>query len=364
MHNSSLAAAAGLIASAMACSRVAYKAGGASNRITIGRSLDFVVDTNTTIWAFPAGLRRFGGVSGNPFTWRSRYGSVTAVALDEVYTEGVNSEGLTGSAMYLDQIDYGARVGRVPGMFVGVWMQYFLDMYATVAEAAKDSCPSEGGEQKFQVVETSLRREFSAGVHLSISDTKGDNLILEFVEGKLKCHHSPNYTVVTNEPSFAQQLAIDAYWKPLSNYTLPGTSTPADRFARLSHYNRIIPPAVDLEIAISNTAGMIRAVSTPIKDQDLEEDGNGDEDEDEDASAPEVWPTLWRMFTDTLDKIVFYESATSPMNFWYDVGALNLTKGASVTRLSLADVSWRKRVGDVTDKFEPVPDNECIWTVC
>lgn len=110
---------------------------------------------------------------------------------------------------------------------------------------------------------------------------------------------------------------------------------------------------------------MIRAVSTPIKDQDLEEYDNEDEDEEnEDASAPEVWPTLWRMFTDTLDMLVFYESATSPMNFWYDVSALNLTKGASVTRLSLADVSWRKRVGDVTDKFEPVPDNECIWTAC
>lgn len=239
MHNSSLAAAAGLIGGAMACSRVTYKAGGASNRITIGRSLDFVVDTNTTIWAFPAGLRRFGGVSDNPFTWRSRYGSVTAVGLDEVYTEGVNTEGLTGSAMYLDQIDYGARVGSVPGMFVGVWMQYFLDMYATVAEAAKDSCPSEGGEEKFQVVETSLRQDFSAGVHLSISDTNGDNLILEFVEGKLKCHHSPNYTVVTNEPSFAQQLAIDAYWKPLSNYTLPGTSTPAGSFLLVENSAKI-----------------------------------------------------------------------------------------------------------------------------
>lgn len=104
---------------------------------------------------------------------------------------------------------------------------------------------------------------------------------------------------------------------------------------------------------------MIRAVSTPMVDLDTE-----DEDEDEEAAATEVWPTLWRMFTDTLDKIVFYESATSPMSFWYDVSEFNLTEGAQVTKLSLVDVPWRKRVGDVTDKFEPVPDNECIWTVC
>ncbi|KAF7550691.1 hypothetical protein G7Z17_g5560 [Cylindrodendrum hubeiense] len=355
MHNSSLAVAASLLGAVIACSRVTYKAG-VNNRITIGRSMDFFTLPNTTIWAFPAALRRFGGVSDNPFTWTSRYGSVSAVVLDQIYTEGINTEGLTGSSIYLENTDYGERVEIRPGMFAGIWMQYFLDMYASVAEAASDYCHGEGGKEKFQVVGLSLLQDHPMSLHLSFSDTKGDNLILEFVKGKLKCHHSRKYNVVTDEPSFDKQLAIDSYWSPISKYSLPGTSLAADRFARLSHYNRLIPRAPDLETAVSFTAGMIRAVSTPIKYVESE-------DEENDGPA-EVWPTLWRMFTDTLDKIVFYESATSPMNFWYNVNELNLTKGATVTMLSLVDVPWRKRVGDVTDKFEPVPDNECIWTAC
>ncbi|KAH7176665.1 nucleophile aminohydrolase [Dactylonectria macrodidyma] len=354
MHNSSsLAAAACLVSSAMASSRVAYKAG-VDNRITIGRSMDFLTDTNTTIWTFPPALRRYGGVSGNPFTWTTRYGSVSAVVLDQVYVEGLNTEGLSGSAMYTAGSGHGERVESRDGMFENLWMQYFLDMYASVAEAASDYCPSEGGEEKFQVVGRSLLEGIDMGLHVTLSDKKGDNLILEFIKGKLKCHRSRKYNVVTNMPSFDKELAIDALWSPVSEYALP------DRFVRLSHYNSLVPQAPDLETAVAYTAGMIRAVSTPMIDLDAE-DENGDEDEE--AGTTEVWPTMWRMFTDTLDKVVFYESATSPMSFWYDVSELNLTEGAQVTRLPLVDMPWRKRVGDVTDKFEPVSDNECIWTV-
>ncbi|KAK7432827.1 hypothetical protein QQZ08_000690 [Neonectria magnoliae] len=352
MHSSSssssssslLAVAAGLIASVAACSRVVTH-NPADDRVTVGRTLDFAAD-NTTIWTFPAGLRRFGGVSGNPFTWTSRFGSVTAVVLDQVYSEGLNSEGLAGSVLFGQESDYGDRdLGR-PGLFVGLWLQYFLDSYASVADAEAACCT---GEEEFQVRTRSIVEDVDTSLRLSLSDTTSDNLVLEFVKGKLVCHHSSDYTVVTDEPSFADQLSLEKDWASDSNASLPGTSQPTDRFIRLSHYNREIPLAEDQEEAVSNTAGMIRAVSTPMTKDD---------------ATSEAWPTLWRMVTDTLDKVVFYESATSPATFWYDVNKLNLTEGAEVTVMDLVNVPWWKRVGDMTDKFEPVAENECIWTVC
>ena len=50
-------------------------------------------------------------------------------------------------------------------------------------------------------------------LHLSISDANGDNAIFEYVNGKLKIHHDPSYTVMTNSPVFDEQLAINQYWK-------------------------------------------------------------------------------------------------------------------------------------------------------
>jgi choloylglycine hydrolase len=214
----------GICSYADACSRVTYNAG--NDRITIGRSVDFVADTNTTIFAFPAGLARSGGVGDRPFNWTSKYGSITTLMYDKAYTEGVNSEGLTGSTLYLGDSEFEKRDPDRPGMFVGLWMQYFLDMYATVSEAARDICPGSGHEP-FQVVVKSVVPGVKTNLHLSFTDPSGDNLIMEYVKGKLTCWQSENYTVMTNEPTFDQQLAIDAYWGPIANSSLPGTARPA-----------------------------------------------------------------------------------------------------------------------------------------
>jgi choloylglycine hydrolase len=203
---------------------VTYNAG--NDRYLIGRSVDFVADTNTTIYAFPAGLSRNGGIDDYPFNWTSKYGSVTALMYDKAYTEGVNSEGLAGSTLYLGDSEFEPRNSSRPGMFVGLWMQYFLDTYATVADAARAYCPGNGTEP-FQVVVKSIVPTVQTNLHLSFSDPSGDNVIMEFAKGKLTCYQSVNYTVMTNEPTFDQQLAIDAYWGPIANSSLPGTARPA-----------------------------------------------------------------------------------------------------------------------------------------
>lgn len=210
---------------AQACSRVTYSA--SDDRVVVGRSMDFVAETNTTFFAYPAGLKRTGSsIEANGYNWTSKYGSMTALMYGRAHIDGVNEKGLTGSCLYLDDSVYEKRDKSIPSMWIGHWLQYFLDQYATVEEVAKAVCPGRG-KSPFQVVPTSLVPGVKSYGHLSYSDPSGDNLIMEYAKGKLTCYHSSNYTVMTNEPTFDQQLAINSYWAPIAESALPGTSRPA-----------------------------------------------------------------------------------------------------------------------------------------
>lgn len=218
-------AAASMPWAALACSRVVYHAQ-VDDRIVIGRSMDFVQDTNTTIWAFPAGMKRNGAIEDNPAEWTSKYGSITALMYDIVYSEGMNTEGLTSSILYLGGSEYGERNSSEPGIFIGLWLQYVLDNYATVEETVNDLCSG----QKIQVVKKAFLDGVNSVGHLIVTDKGGDNVIMEYIDGKLNCFHSREYDVVTNEPTYPEQLAINTYWEPISNWTLPGSARPAGKF--------------------------------------------------------------------------------------------------------------------------------------
>lgn len=125
-------------------------------------------------------------------------------------------------------INYGVRNTSIPGLPIGWWLQYFLDSYPTVAAAATD-LRTTSGQAKFQVVTEALVPGVSSTGHLSLTDKSGDSLIMEFLGGELVTHHGTQYDVMTNDPTYEQQLAINEYWAPISNFSLPGTDTPAGK---------------------------------------------------------------------------------------------------------------------------------------
>ena len=238
-----LTALHGLVSSTLpftdGCSRVNYNSGEAdNNRIMVGRSMDWVENTNSSLWLFPAGMSRQGHAGNNSLSWTSKYGSVIQSMYDIATVDGMNSQGLVGNVLYLADGNYGARNDSIPGLSLGLWEQYFLDNYATVAEAVDDLFTA-SGEMKFQIAAKEIVPGTPSLGHLALTDPTGDSAIMEYLAGQLVVHHSPKYTVMTNEPQYDQQLAINAYWEAISNYSLPGTDRPADRFARLSHYVRV-----------------------------------------------------------------------------------------------------------------------------
>jgi choloylglycine hydrolase len=63
----------------------------------------------------------------------------------------------------------------------------------------------------FTILAPPLPNGYRAGLHLSLSDATGDSAILEYINGKLVIHHGSQYRVMTNSPTFDQQLALNVY---------------------------------------------------------------------------------------------------------------------------------------------------------
>ncbi|MBX8814609.1 linear amide C-N hydrolase, partial [Ochrobactrum sp. MR34] len=85
-----------------------------------------------------------------------------------------------------------------PGLTIAAWAQYVLDNYATVEEAVTAL-----KDEPFTIVTDKVPGESRlATLHLSISDASGDSAIIEYIDGKQVIHHSREYQVMTNSPTF------------------------------------------------------------------------------------------------------------------------------------------------------------------
>ena len=315
-----------------ACSRLLYETG--TGTYIVGRSMDWNdPKAETDLWTFPSGMQRDGGIGKNPVSWTSKYGSVVASFYDAATVDGINEKGLAGNVLYLAESEYGdpAKIGK-PTISIGAWLQYFLDNYATVKEAvdAMQDAP-------FTVVAPLLPNGRAASGHLSISDASGDSAIFEYLDGELVIHHGPEYRVMTNSPTYDQQLALNAYWDLIGgDKMLPGTISAGDRFVRLSYNLKSSPKFKDRDIAVASTFSQIRAISVPLGMSDPEH--------------PNISSTLWRTVTDHDAKRYYFESAIFPSVFWVDLAKVDLNPGASPMVLSIE--RGKPLAGEVSEHFE------------
>ncbi len=313
-----------------ACTRFIYTTG--SDGYIVGRSMDWMQDPGTNLWAFPKGMKRDGGVGDGSISWTSKYGSVVSSFYDVATVEGMNDAGLVANTLYLTETDYGdAKASGKPLISVGAWTQYALDNYATVAEAV-DALSKE----PFAIVAPTLPNGSAAGGHLSLADKTGDSAIFEYLDGKLVIHHDPKYTVMTNSPTFEKQLALSAYWEAIGGMNfLPGTIKSPDRFVRTSWALNAAPKETDERLAVATAFSLIRAVSVPLGIKDKEE--------------PNIASTIWRSVSDIGQKRYYFESSYSPTIFWVDIDKLDLSESAKPREL---DLSTRPIIaGEASAKF-------------
>jgi penicillin V acylase-like amidase (Ntn superfamily) len=333
-----LAAAALVLAAAQiaeACTRVLWN----DNKLAVvaARTMDWPESTDPILTAFPRGMSRDGGRAGaavavaqNPAKWTSKYASLVTTIYGIGTADGFNERGLGAHMLYLSGPDFGARDASKPGVQAGLWAQYALDNAATVTEAL-------AALDNIQVVMVSARGH-DANVHLALEDAAGDSAIIEYIGGKPVVHHGRQFTIMTNDPAYDEQLALLKtlnFSHPSSDMPLPGNVNPRDRFARADYYLALLPAPKDEREAIAGMFAIARNVSVPF-------------------GAPYakfgIYNTEYRTVMNLTDKRYYFELTTAPNVIWADLLQMNLAPGAPAMVLNPDDIALS---GDVTDRFKP-----------
>lgn len=323
----------GIFNNAQACSRVIHMSEDGTHVVT-GRNMDWFEDIESNLWLFPRGMKRDGAIGENKAQWKSKYGSVIAAGFDTATTDGLNEKGLMVNMLYLGESDFGKRDKSRPGVSWSVYTQYLLDNYATVAEAVNAE-----KDDHIQVVASPLPGSAPKPptLHFSLSDATGDSAIFEHLDGKLVIHHGKEYNVMTNSPTYDQQIALNAYWETVGGEAmLPGTHRSSDRYVRASFYEKKLPDPKNDRQAMANVMSVMRNVSVPF--------GTINPDE------PNIAPTIWRTAADHVRNIYYFESTLSPNIIWVQLNKLDFNTGMPVKKLDL--IGNYEIAGDVSDQFK------------
>jgi penicillin V acylase-like amidase (Ntn superfamily) len=324
------------VSAAYACTRVLWN----DNKLAVvsGRTMDWPESTEPKLMVFPAGIERNGAKVGaeivvkeNPAEWTSKYGSLVTTIYGIGTIDGINERGLGVHLLYLNATDFGARDATKPGVQAALWGQYALDNAATVAEALALL-------DKVQVVMAEARGH-KANVHLAMEDASGDSAIIEYIGGKPVVHHGRDYRIMTNDPTYDEQLALLKeldFSNPSSEMPLPGNVNARDRFQRAAYYSALLPEPKDARSAAAGILAIMRNVSVPF-------------------GAPYkgfgIYNTEYRTAMDLTDRRYFFELTTSPNVIWADLSTFDLSPGASVLTLDPDNIDLS---GNVSGKFEKV----------
>ncbi len=246
----------------------------------------------------------------------------------------MNEKGLVANMLVLAGTSYSEAKDAKNLLTVAAWVQYFLDNFATVDEAVAAM-----KKDPVTVVSSAIPgSDWFATLHVSLSDARGDSAIFEYINGKLEIHHGRHYQVMTNDPSFDEQLAIQAYWQGIGGTTfLPGTNRSADRFARASFYIHAIPKTANPELADAQVMSVLNNVSVPMGITT--------------PGQPNISNTRWRTVADQTTLRYYFHDVATPNAFWVDLKQADLKPGAPVLRLRLE--KQQVYAGNVLKDFKP-----------
>lgn len=313
------------------CSRVLWAA--EDGQVFVGRTQDWTERADSAFRVYPRGIERTGAVAENPHTWISKYGSVALSAYNSGTHEGVNEKGLSAHALYLaGESDYGKRDPKREAIGIMQWVQYYLDNFATVAEAVE--------AQKsfaFQIEPLILPNGFPTLVHVSLSDKSGDSAVIEYIGGQARIYHDKRFTVMSNEPTYDKQIEnLKRYRTFGGDLPLPGERTPSDRFVRAAYYVNGLSKPANQEEGAAYMFSVIRNVSVPF--------GLGDPD------RPNIASTIFRTVQDLTGGRYYFESTYAPNVVWLDLSKLDFSQGRPEM-----DLQVEKRIfsltGDVTSQL-------------
>jgi penicillin V acylase-like amidase (Ntn superfamily) len=325
---------------AEACSRATWC--GSNGDVVTGRSMDWPYDFNTHFYIIPRDELNVGLKGG--YSWKSKYGAVVLAGalnsggpINGVF-DGLNERGLGVNMLYLAETDFGpAATSSSRKISWAAWLQYVVSNFATVNEAL-----AEIKKNPITLVPVNFGPGSAAhpSVHLSLTDASGDSAIMEYLKGRLVVHHSKDYQVMTNSPTYDKQLTLNAYWSRMDgSKMLPGSHQSEDRFVRASYYlKRLGTEITDRRREIAGVLSIMRNISVPWGAAD--------------PLLPNIAPTYWRSVQDHTRKHYYFESALSPFIVMVDLAKLDLSPGSGVRSIALEGSEGLSLIGEISGAFK------------
>jgi len=163
------------------------------------------------------GTSRRSRVEPGGLAWTARYGSVTFNQFGrDNPTTGMNEKGLMISLMWLDGTAYPPLDAR-PATGILEWIQYNLDMHASVAEFVADA--------------GTVRPTSPTPIHYLFADATGDAAVVEFLGGRLVLHRGATLPVGALANTIYDD-SVRAFEAAKRSGTVPAGGGSLDRFVR------------------------------------------------------------------------------------------------------------------------------------
>lgn len=234
-----------------ACTRIFWNTND-DGPLIVGRNEDYVSASDPTLVATPRGIERDGtedeARKSRSIRWTVKYGSVAVFANNRFPNDGMNEAGLTARTLFYLDGDPNESVAPDTAKLeldADHWVSFLLDNFATVAEAVE----AVRGQVYLVPVKGQQGYSYATPKHLAVADATGDSAIIEIQKGKLEIFHGPQYRILTNPPSYQQQLANAAKYQSVRETDLPSSWDALDRFVRADYWVRHFPKPHDGDAA-------------------------------------------------------------------------------------------------------------------
>lgn len=321
------------------------------NYAITGKNTDWFYPMDARVYINPVGLKkqgmseplaRFYNIpTEDILSWQSAYQSIIYYAYgklpeleDQGYQDtefcamdGMNSKGLAVSVLADSKSTFNDVQEPGSDKIATIrFSQYLLDCFSSVAEA-------------IIAIEKNPPFLFDPGVpnksarpawfHFALSDPSGNSAIIEFKEGELEIYQSPEYVVMTNQPSYDVQLNLLKYWQyqwsPEDGEilaTVPGGTSSVQRFERASYYQHFTQPLTEPKLAVSQTKGIMSTVATPMQ---FSKDG-----QEHDRYVYTIWTTL----CDQMNQRFYFQPSQTMNSMYLDMPEPEISKSAHFVQIA------------------------------
>ncbi len=315
----------------------------------VGRNEDFVTASHPTLVATPKGVQRWGTADSEKkpraIDWTVKYGSIAVFANNRFPNDGMNEAGLTARTLYYVDGDPNQTIApddKKKELDEDRWVSFVLDNFATVADAVEAI--------RNDVYIVSIQGEKGSGYsyatpkHLAMADATGDSAIVEITGGKLTIFHGEEYRILTNPPSYQEELENAAKYKDTPAEELPASWSAADRFVRADYFLRNLPHprGNDAATAYGFMYSALGNVAMPAGLPGPEEDRGlikqlvaalTDPTETYGDSA-----TFFQTISDLTNKHFRFKSLIAPSDVYFDFSEYNFAEGQPVRVIKRIDV--------------------------